>query len=79
MTVEVSEDVTTYVIEVHEPDTANVVEVFTTPIGSGSGIGGLVVVDHGTDGSLPRPDAPLVYWVGSATPANALPYDLWME
>lgn len=36
------------------------------------------VVAHGTNGSTPRPNATAVYWVGSATPANALENDLWI-
>lgn len=42
-----------------------------------SGVTGIAVVRHGTSTSLPRPDSPLVFWVGTATPANAEPYDLW--
>jgi hypothetical protein len=46
--------------------------------GGGYGGGGapdLAVVQHGTDGTYARPDAVLVYWIGTATPTNAQPYD----
>lgn len=39
----------------------------------------LIVVQHGDDGTVPRPAAAVVYWIGAATPANALPYDLWYD
>lgn len=42
-----------------------------------AGIPGITVVSHGTDTAVARPNAPLVYWIGTARPANALPYDLW--
>lgn len=46
----------------------------TTPtVGSSTGL--VTVVFHGADGTEPRPTAAVVYWVGSATPANAMPYD----
>lgn len=38
---------------------------------------GIVVVQHGSDSSTARPTAPIVYWVGTATPVNAEPYDFW--
>jgi hypothetical protein len=39
-----------------------------------------VIVNHGTVGSTARPaGASLVYWVGTATPVNALPYDFWKD
>jgi hypothetical protein len=41
---------------------------------------GITIVQHGIDGAVARPPgAELVYWVGSATPANAVYYDLWRE
>ena len=39
---------------------------------------GLVKVPHGADPNVPRPDAPLVYWVGSVQPVHADPDDLLM-
>jgi len=40
----------------------------------------LVVVNHGTVGSTARPTGvAVVYWVGTAVPANALPYDFWKD
>jgi hypothetical protein len=58
--------------------------------GSGGGTGepgepgepgpaGLVVVSHGTDPDVARPDSPVVYWIGTATPANGLAYDFWYD
>jgi hypothetical protein len=39
---------------------------------------GMVVVTHGTDGAMARPTGVgAVYWIGSATPANAVNYDIW--
>jgi len=49
----------------------------STVVVSSKGIPGLVVVSHGLSTTVARPDSPLVYWVGTARPANALPYDLW--
>lgn len=37
---------------------------------------GLVKVQHGSNANTSRPDVPLVYWVGSVQPVNALPDDL---
>lgn len=56
----------------------------TGPAGSGptgpTGPNGLTVVSHGTNGATARPaGAVTVYWVGTATPANALPNDLWKD
>ena len=39
---------------------------------------GLVKVTHGADPNVARPDAPLVYWVGTVTPVNADPDDLML-
>jgi hypothetical protein len=41
------------------------------------GPAGIVIVEHGTNANMARPDSPVVYWVGSAAPLNAEPYDLW--
>ena len=38
---------------------------------------GIVFCPHGTDGTVPRPSAPIVYWVGSAVPLNAAETDWW--
>jgi hypothetical protein len=43
-----------------------------------TGATGLVKVNHGTNPNVARPTAPLVYWVGTATPANGLVDDLWL-
>lgn len=40
------------------------------------GVTGLVKVTHNADPNLPRPDAPLVYWVGTVQPIHADPDDL---
>jgi hypothetical protein len=38
------------------------------------------VVQHGSNGATARPaGAAVVYWVGSATPANGLSYDFWKD
>jgi hypothetical protein len=38
---------------------------------------GIVVVVHGDDGSVPRPPAVLVMWVGAAVPSFAIEYDFY--
>lgn len=38
---------------------------------------GLLVVHHGTATDLERPSVPWVLWLGTATPSNALPWDVW--
>lgn len=43
------------------------------------GAAGATVVHHGTSTSVARPSTPLVYWVGTATPANALAWDFWLQ
>lgn len=43
-----------------------------------TGATGLVKVTHGSNPNVARPAAPLVYWVGTVTPVNALPDDLFM-
>jgi len=41
---------------------------------------GMVVVSHGTDANVVRPvGAAVAYWIGTATPINALAYDLWYD
>jgi hypothetical protein len=40
---------------------------------------GLVVVSHGSDASVARPTAGVVYWIGSVQPTNALNADLWYD
>ena len=37
---------------------------------------GIVPVEHGADPNFPRPDAAIVYWIGSVQPANGYDYDL---
>lgn len=39
----------------------------------------VAAVIHGGDGTLARPDAPLVVWVGSVEPAAAAATDIWVE
>jgi len=50
-----------------------------TPITIGpTGLSGVAKVLHGMDANVARPTtADLVYWIGSAKPNNALPYDWW--
>lgn len=43
------------------------------------GLSGVEVVNHGTDPNVARPNYPVVYWVGTATPVNALPYDWYKD
>lgn len=51
---------------------------FTIAVPGPQGPSGMVVVNHGTNGATARPaGVPVVYWIGTATPANALPYDFW--
>jgi hypothetical protein len=38
---------------------------------------GVILIQHDTDGTVERPDAPIVYWVGSAVPLNAAATDFW--
>jgi len=40
---------------------------------------GMVIVHHGTDGTVLRPSATWVLWLGTAEPVNAKPYDGWEE
>lgn len=41
---------------------------------------GVLRVLHGTNGELLRPDVEsVVYWIGTARPVNALPYDWWLS
>jgi len=42
-----------------------------------SGRDGIIDVAHGLDGTIARPDAPIVYWIGPAVPLNAAPTDFW--
>lgn len=39
---------------------------------------GVEVVKHGSNANVARPSTALVYWVGTATPANALATDWWL-
>lgn len=39
----------------------------------------LDVVEHGTNAYARRPDVPLVIWVGTATPSQRRPADIWIE
>lgn len=44
------------------------------------GPSGMSVVSHGTNGATARPaGVPVVYWIGTVKPNNALPYDLWFN
>lgn len=42
-----------------------------------TGPSGVTVVTHGTNPNVARPASPVVYWVGTADPVNALAYDWW--
>lgn len=43
-----------------------------------AGAPGIVKVNHGSDAAVARPDATLVYWVGTVEPINGEPDDLLM-
>ena len=41
---------------------------------------GITIIEHGNDSNVARPDVPgVVYWIGPATPANALFYDHYTD
>lgn len=40
---------------------------------------GIVDLHHGSDPAVARPNVPIVYWIGTATPTNARPWDLWLK
>jgi hypothetical protein len=40
---------------------------------------GILVVHHGTNPAVARPSAVVVYWLGTATPANAQAWDFWEQ
>lgn len=44
-----------------------------------TGPAGISVVHHGTNPATARPSNPVVYWIGTATPANAVAWDLWLK
>ncbi len=54
------------------------VEVLVPGVQGPPGDPGMKKVTHGSDANYPRPNLPLVYWVGTVTPNNALPDDLLM-
>ena len=43
------------------------------------GVPGIELVHHHDDPSVPRPDAPVVYWLGVADPENAEAWDLQVQ
>jgi hypothetical protein len=52
----------------------------TGPAGTAgtAGAPGITVVHHGTNAAVARPaGATVVYWLGTATPTNAVAWDLW--
>lgn len=54
--------------------------VFFADIKGPYGDPGIQEVSHGTNASTVRPvGVPVVYWIGTATPTNAIEADLWME
>lgn len=50
----------------------------TGPVGP-QGVSGIVTVTHGAFATLARPNAPVVYWIGSVLPNNAIATDLWYQ
>lgn len=73
----------TYSIEAPANANRDLVDVAPVTFAGGTaitrGLPGMDVIQHGSDTSVPRTGAPLVLWVGSARPANALPYDQWQN
>ena len=49
-----------------------------TPIDAGN-VRGAEVIHHGSNANTVRPAAPLVYWIGEATPVNAKAWDLQLR
>jgi hypothetical protein len=43
------------------------------------GSDGIELVYHGSDGSVTRPTANVVYWLGPAYPVNSIDGDWWRE
>lgn len=46
-------------------------------LGAAGALGIFAIVQHGDDPDVIRPPVMLVFWVGAATPNDALDYDLW--
>lgn len=60
------------------PDT--VIEIPTgDPIPGPEGQPGIVRVHHGTNANVARPDAAVVYWIGTAAPINAESWDFQVQ
>lgn len=62
-------------------DDANFATTVTTSIGTKQDkSSAMVVVNHGSTASTPRPSGVgAVYWIGTVQPSNALSYDMWWE
>jgi len=73
--VETAPDIVSVAIET-DVATPDVVDVFGS-VGP-AGPPGVVKVNHGSDPNVARPDAPVVYWVGTVRPTYGLPDDLLM-
>jgi hypothetical protein len=59
-------------VRVEGQETYDFVDLRGEPGEGGGGAGGLVPVFHGDDPHHPRPDEPVVYWIGSVRPLNAV-------
>lgn len=44
-----------------------------------TGVAGIVFANHGTNAAFARPTGPVVYWVGTVRPTNAIATDLWLN
>lgn len=74
------------IIQITEENVQDVVDVNNTDtrivetLAGHQGPSGLTLVHHGTDNTVPRPEgAIVVYWLGTATPDNSEPFDLWLK
>lgn len=67
--------VTIQVSQAELPVTGKVVDI---PIPGPPGIPGIVRVHHGSSPDALRPNAPVVFWIGSVLPSNAAPWD-WLK
>jgi len=67
--------------ESYRSEAITVSEFFELAIPTGSSLSDrILAVNHGSDPTFPRPENSLiVYWVGTATPQNKIPADIWFN
>jgi hypothetical protein len=58
-------------------DTATESEIVEVVDRGPAGAPGVQIVDNANDPNYPRPNAPVVYWIGTAVPNNAQSWDWW--